>query len=38
MLIGSFEPSGRGASATTLNKIQEEMVDRMMVTGFLPSR
>ena len=38
MLIGSFEPSGRGASADTMNKIQEEMVARMMAAGFLLSR
>ena len=38
MLIGSFEPSGRGASADTMNKIQEEMVARMVAAGFLLSR
>ena len=38
MLIGSFEPNGRGASAATMNKIQEEMVARMMAAGFLLSR
>ena len=34
MLIGSFEPSGRGASAATVNKIQEEIAVRTAAAGF----